>query len=448
MSEAGTLPERRTAGEIAQPGCTMTGFLFLLAEIEGDHAVVVFGERDCANAFPRIMPFTKRRPWNVFSVSLSQIDAVAGSAEERLADCLRAVAISRRPRAILVLGTCLSDMIGADPQPACRRVQDETGIRIVWVPTSGLQPRTQAQTVDWMVRTLLTELGEDGVRDPDGVNLVGYQTGADVPWTEERMAFREEVVDLLDRMGLRLNAAAPSGATMADWTGLPRAALTAVSDRAVFGSLMDLLESSGQASVELPQPKGISATDAFYLGLARAAGRDATDILQAYEGRAAAVLATAGARMRWAGRRLAYGIGSHHNFRSDQLAQEGLADLPLLLELGFRIDLVIQERDTSEGHQRIQRNLAAMSVDLPYRFFAEPAALAPVLEAGGYDLVYLSSFLRGQAVRVGIPMVEMGRFPSGYRGASESCRILERAGTPVFERRFGRWSGGRKGEGA
>ena len=48
-----------------------------------------------------------------------------------------------------------------------------------------------------------------------------------------------------------------------------------------------------------------------------------------------------------------------------------------MLEMGFEVGIVIQERDRPDVHDRIKRNLAALNIDLPYRLFYEPAVLAP-----------------------------------------------------------------------
>jgi len=139
--------------------------------------------------------------------------------------------------------------------------------------------------------------------------------------------------------------------------------------------------------------------------------------------------------------RLAYGLGSHHNFDASQLNFEGLADLPLLLELGFDVILVIQERDRPEVHERIKRNLEAMQVNLPYRLFYEPAVLAPVLRECQVQVAYLSDFLSDQAERAEVPMVRLGRLRPSYRGVCDAVSVFLRAFARGFEGRYRRYLG-------
>jgi nitrogenase molybdenum-iron protein alpha/beta subunit len=433
-------PAARVAGELAQPGCAMTGFLFLLAGTFPGVAVVIFGERDCANAMPRLdSPLSASSRFNVFTVALRESDTVVGTSADRLRECLRAVARHRRPRAIIVLSTCLSEMIGADPEPACREVEAESGVPVIPLKTGGLRPRTQAGIQDWVTRTLATRLRSNRPPVPGGVNLVGYRTEPPPDPRLRRHVFRAEARRTLRAMGLERVSVVPLGATPSDWADLHRASLTVVSDRSVFADLVPLLESPTHPVLEVPPPMGVEGTDRFWRAVAAATGRDAGPVLAASPERAAAVAARDAARARWSGRRLAYGIGSHHNFHPDQLAQEGLGDLPLLAELGFDIELVIQERDRPEAHERIRRTLAAVGVDLPYHLFYEPAVLAPVLQAGRFDLAYVPDFLADQAARAGVPLVPFGSLQAGWWGAAWSCGVLSRGGASPFEARYGRW---------
>lgn len=435
----------RTAGDLAQHGCAMTGFIFQLSGMPGRLSLVIFGERDCANAMPRLRSKTASDPeWNVFSVGLRESDVVSGSAEERLAQCLRAVAAPRwmppgvwePPEGILVVSTCLSEMIGADPVPACRQVEAETGVRIVPVATSGLRLRTQAEVADWVARTMVVEFGRQGPSDPTAVNLVGYSTDPVERPEDLRRTFQGEVAEALRPAGLRVNAQAPIGASLEDWRNLPLAGLSVVVDRAMYADLLARIERPGHQVIEMGQPYGLARTDAFYHAIAQATGRSLEAGLAALDARRAAVEALAQARERFAGRRLAYGIGSHHNFRPDDLASEGLGALPLMIEMGFDIEIVIQERDRPEVHERIRRNLAAMGVDLPYRLFYEPAVLAPVLAEGRFDVGYLSDFLMGQASQVHLPTVPLGHLLPGYRGVARAVAQFGRVAGSVFESRY------------
>jgi hypothetical protein len=416
----------------------MAGFAFQLVDLPGDLAVVIWGERDCVNAFPRQHTAMAREPrWRVYAAAVREDEAVAGRAEERLRDCLRFVAADARPRAIVVLTTCLTETTGASPETVCAQVQTETGLRVLPVHTSGLRLKTQVSIGDSLARLLVAELGSTGAPDPSAVNLVGYQT--DRPPDTGWRTLRDEAADVLGRVGLRLNAAAPLGADLDEWVALPKGGLTVVPERAQYATLAGLLEARGCRVAEVAAPVGLAATDAFYGRIAELAGRDVGTVLRALPARAEASRRLEATRERLAGRRIAYGIGSHHNFRPDQLAAEGLGDLPLLLEAGLGVELVIQERDTAESRGRIRANLAALGLDLPWRLFDEPAVLAPVLDQGRYDGACLSDFLADQAGQAGVPLVALGGPRSGYVGAAMACKSLLRVLDGEFQARYGRF---------
>jgi hypothetical protein len=300
-----------------------------------------------------------------------------------------------------------------------------------------LRLKTQVSIGDSLARLLVAELGSTGAPDPSAVNLVGYQT--DRPPDPGWRTLRDEAAEVLGGVGLRLNAAVPLGADLDEWVALPRGGLTVVPERAQYATLAGLLEARGSRVAEVAAPVGLAATDAFYRRIAELAGRDAGTVLPALPARAEASRRLDATRGRLAGRRIAYGIGSHHNFRPDQLAAEGLGDLPLLLEAGLGVELVIQERDTAESRERIRANLAALGLDLPWRLFDEPAVLAPVLEQGRYDGACLSDFLADQAERAGVPLVALGGPRSGYVGAAMACKSLLRALGGEFQARYGRF---------
>ncbi|MBM4396395.1 MAG: hypothetical protein FJ087_11955 [Deltaproteobacteria bacterium] len=445
--------ETRTAGELAQPGCSMTGFATAVAGLAHDLAVVIFGERDCSNAFQRVSSaFSSLRRWPVFTAAIRETDVVAGAAEARLEECLRAVIRHRHPRAVLVLSTCLAEVIGADPGPPCTRVEADTGVRCVAVRTSGLVPRTQAEVADHVAAVLVgigsarrPDRGEPAVPDGGALNLLGYATGPSREDPRTGVAFRAEVRAVLARVGLRLNAAAPAGAALRDWGALPAAGFTAVSDRALFGGLLRLLDRPDHSAIEVRPPVGLAATDAFLAAIAHGTGRDVAavaDAARALPAREAAVAALARARARHAGRHVAYGIGSMHDFRPEHLAWEGLSHLPALLEAGLEVELLIQERDRPEVHARIRRNLAAAGASgCAYRLFYEPAVAAPVLRDGRFDLAYLPDFLADQAAAAGVPFLPFGALDPGYAGAARIDRVLDAARTWTFRERYGRHLG-------
>ena len=459
---AGLEDAGRKAGELNQHGCSMTGFAFQIMDLTGpDFAVVIFGERDCVSAFPRISSeFASQPAWNVYSVALRESDVVAGRASERLRECLVAVAASMRPPVveqpvvqgaavvvqsiarhpspvIVVLSTCMSEMTGAVAEDVCRQVQEGSGVRIVPVATSGLRLRTQAEIVDHVAAVLLDAFGDFGLVDPAGVNLIGYQTDRFSQAAEAGTMFPDEAALLISAFGGRLNSAVAAGASVSDWRKLPRGGLNVLVDRSLVGGLAKLLEGQGRRFVELAQPKGVAASDSFYTAIAREIGSNAWPVLENFQPRLDAVQAACRGR---AFPGCGWHTASGRFTTSVPTCLPGRLDnLPLFLELGFDVEIVIQERDYPEVHRRIRRNLELLGVDAPYRLYYEPAVLEPALREGRYDCAYVADFMRDQVNRAGIPMLRLGEMNSGYRLAEKYIGRIEETLGSVFDRRFGRY---------
>jgi hypothetical protein len=430
----------------------MTGFMAQFAEMPGAVTVVVFGERDCVNAFSRQNASLRFEPrWDVYTAALRESDVVAGAAEARLDECLRAIAAELPSQPVVVLSTCLTQVIGADAAAVCGRVAADTGMTIVAIDTSGLTPRSQAEIDDWFAETVVDRFADGTPPPPETwefapvviVNLFGYFGERRRSGQGDMPPFAYEARDVLKRLHIGLNGFVGLGAPFEEWRRLAFGHLAAIPERALFPRLAAALERKGQRVIELPPPKGIAATDAFFARLAAEAGFDLQPHIEGVEARTAALNVAEAARSRFAGRRLVYGIGSHHNFREDQLAWEGLADLPLLRELGFDVEVVIQERDTPEAHARIRRNLTALGLDVSYRLFYEPAVLAPSIRDGGFEFAYLADFLAEQARQAGVRMVNLGSVPPGYGGVERAVEAIDAAAETVFRERYGRYVEGR-----
>lgn len=88
------------------------------------------------------------------------IDKIVGAAEDL------------RPPFIAVIGTPVPAVIGTDYASICTEVEDRTGIPCVYVDATGFND--YAWGVEKAYNALLRFVEDDGVRDPDAVNIIGY----------------------------------------------------------------------------------------------------------------------------------------------------------------------------------------------------------------------------------------------------------------------------------
>jgi len=487
---------RRRAGELAQPSCSLVGIGSLLLETQGSFAVVIHGDVDCINPFLKVFPHRlapdvarmRLASDRFYTTGLLENEVIAGGGRQRLVSCIRTAVEEQSPRVVFVLGTCLSEMIGEDLEGGCAEAQAACGVPVMALRAGGLRLKTQAELLD-RFGTLLASLdrvsfgGHLEARTGDvgnvqtglaagalGEALPPRQPGGEVQpsagaggivllgYPGLRPRERTEVDNLLAAAGGRLLAELPARSSLDAWSDLASADLVAVADPALWPELLALLTVRKVSWDDLPPPMGLLATRRFYgkllercphgeaamasLDAAELAARAELAVLSASpvtwpEGAAAGVQGDVSRRV--GGLRVAYCIGSIKNYVAGQLAQEGLADLPVFAELGCDVEILIQERDDQAAHDRVCRNLAALGIELPYRNFNDPGVLSRALSSGGYDLAYCQDHLAGQVRQAGIAHVRSGALRPGFVGMVHNARTLEAALSSGFQGRYGRY---------
>lgn len=466
--------EARLAEQLGQPCCTLSGMCTLLGNQRGGLAVIVHGERDCANSFVYHRMAAAHR---FFVTGVTEEEATTGRVDEPLETCLRLVLAEPGVEAVLVLGTCLMSMIGADPQATVDRVVRDTGtaLPVRFLSTGGLRLGSQSEMADWLYATLAELPGEVGGA-PGGVQIdlgivaapeaspqeanASATASASVSTSVSRSASPvtsrsastvtsgstspqapseptlsllglppEQVLDselprALSAAGVRLVGLYPDAPDLAAWRRLSRTDLIAVADERLYPRLLEVARvRHGIATVEVPLPVGLGQSMTFYqrigerLGVARA-----LEAAVARE-RARAEQALARFRRRAVGLRLALGIRMLNNYRADQLAYDGLGDAEAFAEVGLETTLLIQ--GPPEGAPRFAAMLERLGCALPFRVFPSPWNLAPLLAEGRYDVAYLADHAREEARKVGLPMIESRTMAPFLRGVGRNLARLE-----------------------
>lgn len=408
--------QTRLAGRLAQPCCSLSGMTTLLVRTPGPFAVVVHGEMDCLNCF---LPH-QGAAGRFYTTRLSQREFVSGRTAEPLRRCLESVIRRRSPEAVLVLGTCLVEMIHDDFEAVAREVEGRTGTPVRTLRTGGLKAGSQAETVDWLYRTLASLGPSSGEARPGSINCVGLpRRGGE--------GGRGELERLCAAAGLTLNGVYPFEAGLAEWRSIGRARSSFVVDPGLFPGLLSELRERGGRTVEVPLPIGLGPTLRFFRAVAAETGtREAME--RALEpGLLEASTRLEAFRARFGGMRLAMGLRMVNNYEADQLAYDGLGDLPFFVEAGFDVRLFIQGPPEEEARTKVRARLESLGCSLPFELFPDPFVLPPLLKAGRFDLAYLAGHAQGEARRAGVPFVRarsLGPFLGGLR---RSLDDLERA---------------------
>ena len=450
--------EHRIQGSLGQPCCTLSGISSGLISMEGNFAVIVHGEHECASCFRHLGPSAH----NFFCTGLTEREFVTGETSEPLRRCLRLVATEVNPDAIFVLGACPVEVIGDRFERVVEEVAAEhPKIPMLALHTSGLKVGSQAAMLDWMFSTLASvptlepvdaqwkhKLGSTGremlstffTDDPHAMDWAQREAGRlperekldpsrclnllGFPDSVRRGGTQSEAEGAFTKVGLHLIGNFPSGATFNDWRAIGHARATFIADRSLYPKLVKALEGRGQLVIEVPLPIGAEQTAEFY----RLVGEvyDEVDTLTeaTAELAAQARARVAGFRADHEGLRVAMGLRMLNNYAADQLAYQGLGDYRALAELGFDLTLMVQGPPDKEA--KFQTLFSNRGVTHPFEVFPEPWNLSEHIGGDRFDVAYLADHCRAEARKAGVPMIVSRAMEPFYSGVDGNLLHIER----------------------
>lgn len=404
--------EKTIQGASGQPACTLSGISTGLIRLQGNLAVIVHGEDECASCFLHYGPSAHR----FFATGLEEQHFVSGRTQDRLRRCLRLVAEELRPDAIFVLGTCPMEVIGDRFEEVVAEVQvDHPAIAMRALHTSGLKVGSQAQMLDWMYSELvglppLEPKAPDAAVALDPARCVNFLGLPEV----EQLGLRGHEWDrVLQAAGVHVVGAYPYDVDLDGWRSMGFAQATLVVDRSLYPRTVAALEARGQRVLEVPLPVGIEQTDRFYEVIGQTFGIS-DDLREATApARAEAVAALQSFRDRHGPLRMVMGLRMLNDYRTDQVAYHGLGDYRAVAELGFDVSVLVQ--GPKDKKDRFQKLFEARGIDIPFDVFAEPWNLAELI-AGRYDFAYLADYCREEARKARVPMVVSRHLAPYYGG--------------------------------
>lgn len=202
---------------------------------------------------------TQRR---IFSTNLDEGDTVYGGSR-KLAEAIREVHRRTQAKAIFIITTCASGIIGDDVEGVATEAEEELGVPVVAIFCEGFRSRIWTSGFDAGYHGIARKLLKPATRrQPDLVNIINFW-GTDI------------FSPLLARIGLRPNYITPY-ATVASIAQAPEAAAT-IQICPTLGSYLGaaLEQVHGVPEVKVPPPYGIAATDRWWRELGRLTGKEA-----------------------------------------------------------------------------------------------------------------------------------------------------------------------------
>jgi nitrogenase molybdenum-iron protein alpha chain len=366
---------------------------------------------------------TQRR---IFSTNLDEEDTVFGG-NRKLAEAIRQVHGRTGAKAIFIITTCASGIIGDDVEGVANEAEAELGVPVVAIFCEGFRSKIWTSGFDAGYHGIARKLIPPAVRrQPDLVNIINFW-GAD------------SFTGLLARIGLRPNYITPY-ATVAGIAQSAEAAAT-LQVCATLGSYLGaaLEQVHGVPEIKVPPPYGSLATDRWWRELGRITGRQAQVETLLREEREAWLPRIAELRSRLEGRRAFVTAGAAH----------GHALVAILRELGmdvagaavFHHDPVYDNgAEASDSLQAVVRDYG----DIPGYSVCnkQEFELVNVLRRQRPDILLARhGGMTLWGARLGIPSLLVGdeHFGMGYQGlVNYAERILETMENDEFVKNLAR----------
>lgn len=245
-----------------ETACLMRNVWEQLACIRGDVAIIVHGPSGCGWDFS--LP-DRRGDGVCHATDLTEMDVIMGG-EEALEKKIESVCARARPRALFVLGTCVSRIIGDDARGLCAQAEAKWGVPVLYLPTSGLADPSAPEARSLVMDALIGKIMKPGRRVARSVNFLSRD------WPNYTQV-RKELARHLSALGLRLNALLTGDPVLEEIAAAPRAALNViVSDPAAEAIGARMREKFGTPFLVVPRPTGIAATSRMYELVAEASG--------------------------------------------------------------------------------------------------------------------------------------------------------------------------------
>jgi Nitrogenase molybdenum-iron protein, alpha and beta chains len=254
---------------------------------------------------------TQRR---IFSTNLGEKEMVYGG-NQRLAETIREVHRRTGAKAIFIVTTCATGIIGDDVAGIADEAEEELGLPVVPIFCEGFRSRIWTSGFDAGYHGIARKLIKPPVaKQPDLVNIVNFW-GADI------------FTELLGRMGLRPNYLTPYSTV--DQIAHSSEAIATIQVCATLGSYLGaaLEQEFGVPEIKVSAPYGIPQTERWFRELGRMTGKEAEAEKLLAEERERYLPRIEELRAIFAGKKAHVTAGASH----------GHALIAVLSELGFKV---------------------------------------------------------------------------------------------------------------
>lgn len=198
--------------------CPLFGVAMIASFIE-DMVVIVAGTQECTYY---VKDFAYQRQYgkdNFYSVVTDKHDITFGCGD-KIKDVIVEIDRTIKPKAIMIVSTCVLELIGEDFVSLGSSIQDEVNAKILVVPTEHFKCNSHIPGMERSLEQLVTLMEKCDV-DKNSINILGHrQHGVE----------DTELMKLLIEEEIHINSVIPSKTTIEELKSAPRAKLNIVTD--------------------------------------------------------------------------------------------------------------------------------------------------------------------------------------------------------------------------
>ena len=399
----------RSVGDVA---CGMMGAVDVLTDLSSDLVVLVHGDRGCLP----LRDVADKSP--VYTSDLGEIDVVSGG-EARLAESVDAILAGRSaPEAVVLVSTCLAEMIGEDLGAVARELEARHEVPVVPIKATGLQPLRPVEVANRVQGALAKRFLPAAGEPRDEVGLVGYP--------DHMLRFHREVARHLSAVEVGLGGVWPYDG-LAGMRRLMDARFILTPERVTMRALLGRVEKLGGPPVHIQRaPFGLEGSRAFYGEIGRRMDREGAlrEALATADQEASARVSEF--RARHEGARVAVSFGSNRKGTSvSNTTHLGLGYVPLLLELGLHPVLIALTDDSDAQRARMDRLAARIGIDGGAHVHRTPEMLTDILGQVDVRLAINEDCQKHWVDAAGVPYLHFRDIDAGYQGISRAIDHLE-----------------------
>jgi nitrogenase molybdenum-cofactor synthesis protein NifE len=198
--------------------CPLFGVAMIASFIE-DLVVLVAGTQECTYYVKNFAHRRQKGKDNFYSVVTNKHDITFGC-EQKLREVVKEIDTKVKPNAIMIVTTCVLELIGEDVEGLGRVLENEVNAKILVVPTEHFKCNSHIPGMERSLEKLIT-LMEKGDVDNKAINILGHRQSG-VEDTELMKVLLEEEITI--------NAVIPSKCTIEQLKTVPNASLNIVTD--------------------------------------------------------------------------------------------------------------------------------------------------------------------------------------------------------------------------